>query len=327
MRGRGLALPRFSQFRKFSVESAITEPPGGQPGRLRPAAMLGSVMRTFGMAAWMAGMAAASVFGGDVTSEGIRVHYESYGRGKEAVVFIHGWTCDLTFWRGQAPFYQKRRSLLIDLPGHGRSGKPDVAYTQERFARAVEAAMRDAGVEKAVLVGHSMGGPVVLTFLRLFPAQAKAVVLVDAFFPATPTDDVERERQKAQGASFAAAWRGPDSRERAEKMVASMFTEQTTPALREEIRAKMLAAPAHVRASAFEGMFLMEPPRAGETFGVPALALMTKSPSRAGYDGRLRALFPNLRNYEAWEGAGHFLMRESPERFNRALEDFLAQCK
>ncbi|PYT30615.1 MAG: hypothetical protein DMG58_14015 [Acidobacteria bacterium] len=54
---------------------------------------------------------------------------------------------------------QKRRALLVDLPGHGQSEKPDVAYTQERFARAIEPVMRHADVERAVLLGHSMGGP------------------------------------------------------------------------------------------------------------------------------------------------------------------------
>src|SRR5882762_2877013 len=125
----------------------------------------------------IAGLLSPSLFAADathyVTSDGARVHYESYGKGKDAVVFIHGWTCDLTFWSGQAPVYKKHRALLIDLPGHGRSEKPDVAYTPERFARAIDAVMRDAGVERAVLVGHSMGGPVAFTFLRLFPARTK----------------------------------------------------------------------------------------------------------------------------------------------------------
>ena len=47
----------------------------------------------------------ASLFAADATYDGAKVHYESYGKGKEAVVFIHGWTCDLTFSRGQAPVY------------------------------------------------------------------------------------------------------------------------------------------------------------------------------------------------------------------------------
>jgi pimeloyl-ACP methyl ester carboxylesterase len=45
--------------------------------------------------------------------DGARIHYQSYGGGKTAIVFIYGWTCDLTFWRFQAPVYEKRRSLLI----------------------------------------------------------------------------------------------------------------------------------------------------------------------------------------------------------------------
>src|SRR5690349_15568616 len=73
----------------------------------------------------------SGAFAGDVKYDGARVHYESYGQGRDAVVFIHGWTCDLTFWRGQSAVYQKHRSLLVDLPGHGQSDKPDVSYTQE----------------------------------------------------------------------------------------------------------------------------------------------------------------------------------------------------
>jgi hypothetical protein len=45
----------------------------------------------------------AGLLAADATYDGAKVHYESYGTGKEAIVFIHGWTCDLTFWRGQAP--------------------------------------------------------------------------------------------------------------------------------------------------------------------------------------------------------------------------------
>ena len=112
----------------------------------------------------------------DVKYDGSRVHYESYGKGKDAAVFIHVWTCDLTFWRGQAPVYEKHRTLLVDLPGHGVSDKPEVAYTEDRFARAIEAVMRDAGVVRGVLVGHSMGGTVAIEFMRLFPAKTKALV-------------------------------------------------------------------------------------------------------------------------------------------------------
>jgi pimeloyl-ACP methyl ester carboxylesterase len=266
---------------------------------------------------------ATALFAADVKFDGARVHYESYGKGREAVVFIHGWTCDLTFWRGQAPVYEKHRALLVDLPGHGQSEKPDVAYTQERFARGIEAVMRDAGVESAVLVGHSMGGPVALTFLRLFPAKTKALVLVDAFVPQAPKDDADRAKQKAQMEPFLRSFREPTYKETANRMITGMFSDKTTPAQREEIRSRMTATPQNVMASAMEGMFALEAPKPGETYDLPVMAIMAAAPGRAGYEAQLRTVFPNLRKYEAWEGSGHFLMMESPDRFNRALEDFI----
>src|ERR1051325_3169244 len=156
---------------------------------------------------------ASTMIAADAKLDGSKVHYESYGTGKEAIVFIHGWTCDLTFWRGQAPIYEKHRALLVDLPGDGQSDKPEISYTQEVFARGVEAAMRDAGVEKAVLVGHSMGGPVALTFLRLFPEKTAAIVLVDAYFPQQPKDDAEAKQQATMMKTFSQSFRLPTYRD------------------------------------------------------------------------------------------------------------------
>ena len=110
-------------------------------------------------------------------------------------------------------------------------------------------------------------------------------------------------------------------------MIASMFSDKTTPAMREEIRSKMVSTPQNVMSSAFEGMFAMEAPKPGETYSLPAMAVMVQTPARAGFEERLRTVFPNLRKYEAWEGSGHFLMMESPDRFNRSLEDFLKGLK
>jgi pimeloyl-ACP methyl ester carboxylesterase len=273
----------------------------------------------FAMAAWAAAAEAPSRY---AELDGARVHYESYGAGKEAVLFIHGWTCDLTFWRAQAPVYEKRRALLIDLPGHGASDKPEIAYTQDLFARSVDAVMRDAGVERAVLVGHSMGTPVALTFLRRFPAKVAGVVIVDGFIPQPPKDDADRQKRAAQAAEMRKMYRSPDYKTAMDGMFKFMFTDQTPAALREEIRTKMLAAPQHVLASAMEGMLALDPP-ANTHFDVPAMAIMVKRASQSSYEDYLRTLFPKLRAYQAWEGAGHFLMMEQPEKFNAALVEFL----
>src|SRR3989454_9145909 len=112
--------------------------------------------------------------------DGTRIHYKTYGKGPEALVLIHGWTCNLDYWRDQIPDFEKRsRVIAIDLPGHGESDKPQIAYTMDLFARAVDAVMRDAGVKRAVLVGHSMGTPIARQFYRKYPQKTLAIVIVD----------------------------------------------------------------------------------------------------------------------------------------------------
>ena len=93
-----------------------------------------------------------------------KVHYKSLGDGKTAVVFIHGWCCDHTVWRDQAvAFDGKGRLLFVDLPGYGKSDKPKIDYTMDVFANGIDAVLKDAGVEKAVLSaqhGHPGRPPV-----------------------------------------------------------------------------------------------------------------------------------------------------------------------
>src|SRR5436190_5035199 len=91
-----------------------------------------------------------------------QVYYLTAGKGDHVIVLVHCWAGNLDFWREQVPALQdKARLVLIDLPGHGRSDKPHTIYTMDYFANAVVAVMRDAHVNKATLVGHSMGTPVI----------------------------------------------------------------------------------------------------------------------------------------------------------------------
>src|SRR5262249_39542402 len=109
--------------------------------------------------------------------------------------------------RAQGPaFAGKVRLVLIDLPGHGRSDRPEVNYTMDLFARAVDAVLRDAGVEKAVLAGHSMGTPVVRQFYRMYPKKTLGLVAVDGALRSFLTNP-------AQVDQFVAGFEGPDFKE------------------------------------------------------------------------------------------------------------------
>src|ERR1044072_3218839 len=84
--------------------------------------------------------------------DGAKIHYKSYGKGKDALVLIHGWTCNLENWRDQTPEFAKRnRVIALDLPGHGQSDKPEIEHTMDLFANAVDAVLRAATRERARL--------------------------------------------------------------------------------------------------------------------------------------------------------------------------------
>ena len=143
--------------------------------------------------------------------EGIGVRYKAAGRGEPAIVFVHGWTCDMTSFRFQfSEFAKTHRVIAVDLPGHGQSDKPEVVYSMDLFARSIDAVLKDAGVARAVLVGHSMGTPVVRQFYRLHPEKTVALVAVDGSLKPYTTDPAAAER-------FVALFRDPAGARRWER--------------------------------------------------------------------------------------------------------------
>lgn len=251
---------------------------------------------------------------------GYRVHYKSLGTGASALVFVHGLTCDLTSWRFQVPAFAGRsRLVLIDLPGHGQSDKSErLDYSMRFDALALETVLRETGVGRAVLVGHSMGTPVIREFYRMYPQRTAALVAVDGALRAMITDPAAIEK-------FIAPYRGPEFASRLEKFADSMLPAPAgAPAWRGEVRQTMLSTPQAVLVRSMEGMF---DPAAwkDDVVRVPLLAVVAKSPFwSADYESYVRALGPDV-DYRVVDGTGHFLMLEKPAAFNAILSDFLTR--
>src|SRR5580698_4491977 len=124
------------------------------------------------------------------TVGGIKIHSTTTGKGPKTVILVHGWTCDESTWNSQVPELSKEfRVITLDLPGHGSSGAPkDGKFSMDLFARAVEAVRKDSKADRVVVVGHSMGTPVVIQYARLFPQHTAGLVFVDGVvnIPANP---------------------------------------------------------------------------------------------------------------------------------------------
>jgi pimeloyl-ACP methyl ester carboxylesterase len=249
--------------------------------------------------------------------DGARVHYKSIGKGASAIVFIHGWTCNMDFWRLQVPdFTESAQVIAIDLPGHGQSDKPQLTYSMDYFARAIDSVMRDAKVERGVLVGHSMGTPVIRQFYRKYPQKTLALVIVDG--------GLRPFGKKEQMEQFIAPLRGPNYKQAASQFVDMMLAPVKSAELRQEIKTSMLAIPQHVAVSAMEGM-IDESIWGQDKINVPVLAILAKSPFWPTDNEQFyRSIAPNL-EYHMWDGVSHFLMMEKPAEFNSAVAAFIAK--
>ena len=251
--------------------------------------------------------------------DGARIHYVNYGKGDEALVLVHGWTQNIDGWRDQsADFAKRNRVIAIDLPGHGQSDKPQVAYTMDYFARAVEAVMRDAKVKRAVLVGHSMGTPVARQFYRKYPEKTLGIIIVDGVMVPLA--------EKTMMDQMLAGFRGPNYKEIGTQMLAGIMGPNLSAETRERINTSFLNTPQHVVVGAMEGMAdasIWGP----DQIKVPAVAIMAKSPLfPPNIEESVRKIVPNL-DFQMWDGAAHFLMMEKPKEFNEAVLVFLDKNK
>ena len=86
----------------------------------------------------------------------------------------------LVVGRTGAGLRQEYRVITVDLPGHGQSASPkDGKLSMDLFARAVEAVREEAKADRVVLVGHSMGAPVIRQYAHLYPQRVAGLVAVD----------------------------------------------------------------------------------------------------------------------------------------------------
>ena len=248
-----------------------------------------------------------------------KVHYTDVGnrKNKDALIFVHGWTCSADFWNESVNAFPEYRVIAIDLPGHGQSDKPKVEYSMEYFAKSIEAVMKEAKIKSAVLVGHSMGTPVIRQFYRLYPKKTLGLVIVDGALRPMGT--------KTQVEQFTAVLR-TDYKTNAPKMVDGMLMPIKDEKLKTSSRSAMLATPDYVALSAFEGM-TDDKIWTTDKINVPVIALMAESPFwKPDTKEFYGTIAPDL-DFQMWKGVSHFLMMDKPPEFNREVRLFIVKKK
>jgi pimeloyl-ACP methyl ester carboxylesterase len=171
------------------------------------------------------------------SADGTAISFETTAPRDRALVFVHGWSCDRMYWRHQvAAFADEYRVVTIDLAGHGASGAGRKSWTMPAFGEDVIDVVGALELRDIVLIGHSMGGDVIVEAALALGDRVAGIVWVDTYSrlaaPDTP-EQVDASLEPFQ-ADFTAATRS---------FVRQMFPATAKSDLVEEIVADMSSAP------------------------------------------------------------------------------------
>jgi pimeloyl-ACP methyl ester carboxylesterase len=250
--------------------------------------------------------------------DGIPVCYEVHGSGEPALVLVHGWSCDRSYWSRQLDHFVARYQVVtIDLAGHGESGVGREAWTIRAFGDDVIAVVEKLALADIVLIGHSMGGDVIVEAALQLAERVRGLVWVDAYntLGEPNTREALEEFVRPFREDFVTATRN---------LVRQMFVPSSDTGLVEWVVADMSAAPPEIAVAALEQSV-------GNDHAILA--------GLGGLAAPVAAINPEYRPTDIeslqrhgvmtvlMSGVGHFLMLEDPDTFNRLLGEVIDDFK
>ncbi len=248
------------------------------------------------------------------SADGLSVAYSTRGGGATTLVFIHGWSCDRTYWSEQIDdLARDYRVVTLDLGGHGDSGEDRQEWTFASLAEDVRAVVEHLDLQRVVLVGHSMGGPVGLLAAAMLPSRVVGMVGVDTLHDVTFEFPPEVWQQLL--ASYDKDFKGTCG-----EMVRSMASPTAEPGFMEQIEADMCSAPPTIAVALFSRFGDFDFSAAMAAVQVPITVInAATNPTNLVANREVSPQFEAI----IMEQVGHFLMMEQPEEFNQHLRKVL----
>jgi non-heme chloroperoxidase len=251
------------------------------------------------------------------TSDGIRIHYLEVGSGR-AIVFIPGWTMPAWIWQKQIDEFSKKYHVIaVDPRSQGESDKPNYGHLPETRARDYKELVDHLALKQPVLVGWSMACGELAKYSEQYGTDnVGGFVLVDGFM----SDDSSPELVAAIPGWMNQLQR--DRRKQAEPFVRSMFKKPQTDDYLSRVTDASIQVPADAAVTLIYDMIAAKDfsPGFARTNRPILFAYQPDSQPSADF---LKSKLADKVRLEKFEGDGHALFVDDPEKFNRVLEEFL----
>ncbi|WP_091494478.1 alpha/beta fold hydrolase [Flavobacterium phragmitis] len=247
-----------------------------------------------------------------------KISFSDTGKGN-TIVFLHGFLENKKMWNDYVDFFSnKYRVITIDLLGHGESDSLGYVHEMEDNANAVNEVLEHLKIEKATILGHSMGGYVGLAFAELYPQKIQKLVLLNS---TSKEDSAEKKSNRTRAikavkqnyVSFVSL------------AIANLFSENNRTRLANEIekvKTEALKTPLQGIIASLEGMkirkdreWLLHENR------FPVLLILGKKDPVLNYEDSLSQIEDTTVELVSFED-GHMSQIENKEALKTVLADF-----
>jgi len=248
-----------------------------------------------------------------ISDDGVMINYYIKGSKKNALVFVHGYSCSSEYWWPQLEYFSKNyTTIAVDLAGHGKSGLNRKEYSMDAFGDDVKSVIEHLDLDQVVLIGHSMGGPVVVKAAGSLGAKSRLIIGVDTFHDLT-TEGIGKFARIALNTMFQLFY---DSMTK--DSIDDFFIDKTDKDLEDWIRNDALKSPKNISQGTLDALLTMNYPESLSELSIPMIALN----ARSFRETKLDSNFDTYKDIqiEFMEEVGHFIMLERPDEFNKWLE-------
>ena len=248
-----------------------------------------------------------------ISDDGVMINYYIKGSKKNALVFVHGYSCSSEYWWPQLEYFSKNyTTIAVDLAGHGKSGLNRKEYSMDAFGDDVKSVIEHLDLDQVVLIGHSMGGPVIVKAAGSLGVKSRLIIGVDTFHDLT-TEGIGRFARIAINTMFQLFY---DSMTK--DSIDDFFIDKTDKDLEDWIRNDALKSPKNISQGTLDALLTMNYPESLSELSIPMIALN----ARSFRETKLDSNFDTYKDIqiEFMEDVGHFIMLERPDEFNEWLE-------
>ena len=265
---------------------------------------------------------------GDVVAQVVKLHYYRSGGALMPLVLVHGITDDGLCWTPVAEVLSKNFDvIMVDMRGHGKSEAPEAGYTLGNLAGELADLIRVLGLEKPILLGHSMGAIASMLLAGLFPDVPRAILLEDPPPFWCPVPQVVQDNDIRNGLE---GWIDGNKR----KTSTDLYAEGRTNAAWSEaelepwVNSKHRYSPKIVELVHPKDMTSIDFPNCMQHITSPVLLLSSDKQMGAASSPeeieKLKPWIPQLQLAHV-TGAGHNIRRDQFERYMQIVNRFLAE--